>query len=277
LESHNIKVGPKDQIIPAFSSQLYNKEVIKIKRAMRVTLEVDDKIKTIQSSGKNVKDFLKEEGISLGKEDTVEPRVDTLLYEGMKIKVKRVMTYMYTDCTKVDFNTVVKYDRSVSNTTRETIRDGQFGESQLTMNYRYEDGSQVLEQIVSENITTKPKEKIILQGTYPVMPISHDGVPVPYSTVYQVKCTAYHAINGIGRTYTNSGRKAVRNPDGYSTIAVDTNLIPLGTKLFVQGYGFAIAADTGSAIKGKIIDVFFDTLGEVNSWGVKYENLYVLK
>jgi len=145
------------------------------------------------------------------------------------------------------------------------------------MSYRYEDGYEALQKIISENITTIPIDKIILQGTYPVMPITHDGAPVPYSSVFQVKCTAYHAIYGIGKTYTYSGRKAVRDPDGYSTIAVDKALIPMGTKLFVQGYGFAIAADTGSAIKGNIIDVFFDTLSEVNSWGVKYENLYILK
>ena len=277
LESRKIKVGAKDKISFAFNSKLFNKEIIKIERAMNITLEIGDKIEKIKSSEKSVKGFLEEEGILLGKEDTVDPKIDTLLYKDMQIKVKRVMSYMYTESTNIDFNTQVNYDRTLPNTIRKTAREGITGESQLTLDYFYEDGIEVLRKIISENITTIPKDKMIVQGTYPVMPITHDGAPVPYSSIVQVKCTAYHAINGIGKTYTYSGKKAVRNPDGYSTIAVDSSLIPMGTKLFVQGYGFAIAADTGSTIKGNIIDVFFDTVSEVNAWGVKYENLYILK
>ena len=97
-----------------------------------------------------------------------------------------------------------------------------------------------------------------------------------YSRIIKVKATAYSAVHGIGTTYTSSGRKAVRNHDDYSTIAVDPNVIPIGTKLFVEGYGFAVAADTGTAIKGNAIDVFFDTRRESSKWAVKYVNVYVL-
>jgi 3D (Asp-Asp-Asp) domain-containing protein len=51
----------------------------------------------------------------------------------------------------------------------------------------------------------------------------------------------------------------------------------LGTKVYVEGYGFAIAEDTGGAIKGNIIDVYLNSLGESRQWGVKYLNVYILK
>ncbi len=97
----------------------------------------------------------------------------------------------------------------------------------------------------------------------------------PSGKSFRVKATAY-STDSPGNTYTASGMKTERNPNGYSTIAVDPNVIPLGTKLYVEGYGNAIAADTGSAIKGNFIDVFFNTREETSNWGVKYLNVQIL-
>jgi 3D (Asp-Asp-Asp) domain-containing protein len=96
----------------------------------------------------------------------------------------------------------------------------------------------------------------------------------------RMKATAYTANEpgGIGGgSITATGTTVRRIADGYSTVAVDPTVIPLGTKLYVEGYGYAIAEDTGSLIKGNTIDVYFDTLSEANTWGVKYLNVYVLK
>ncbi len=58
-------------------------------------------------------------------------------------------------------------------------------------------------------------------------------------------------------------------PLGWGTVAVDPTVIPLGTKLYVPGYGDGVAADTGSAIKGRIIDVWFPTCAQARAWGRK--------
>lgn len=60
-------------------------------------------------------------------------------------------------------------------------------------------------------------------------------------------------------------------------IAVDPSVIPLGTKVYVEGYGDAIAGDTGGAIKGNIIDVFVDTESEANEWGRKQVEVTILE
>lgn len=75
---------------------------------------------------------------------------------------------------------------------------------------------------------------------------------------------------------TYSGAKVVR--DEYSTIAADLNVFPLGTILYIPGYGYGVVADIGSAIKGNIIDLYFDTKEEVYSeWGKKSVDVYVVK
>ncbi len=87
-----------------------------------------------------------------------------------------------------------------------------------------------------------------------------------------MESTAYY-----GHGITASGLKPVRNPDGISTIAVDSDVIPLGTKVYVPGYGLAIAADTGGAIKGNIIDVYLNTHEECISWGRKQVTVQILE
>ena len=87
-----------------------------------------------------------------------------------------------------------------------------------------------------------------------------------------MESTAYY-----GHGTTALGLKPVRNPNGLSTIAVDPNVIPLGTKVYVSGYGVAIAADTGGAIKGNIIDVFLNSYEECYSWGRRQVTVQILE
>ena len=58
---------------------------------------------------------------------------------------------------------------------------------------------------------------------------------------------------------------------------MDPSVIPLGTRLYVEGYGYATADDIGSAIKGDRIDVFFESQGDCVRWGRRYTKVYVLQ
>jgi 3D (Asp-Asp-Asp) domain-containing protein len=79
---------------------------------------------------------------------------------------------------------------------------------------------------------------------------------------------------GYGITY--SGVKVRR--DQVSTIAADPRLFPIGTLLYIPGYGYGVVADTGSAIKGKRIDLYFETIREVyEQWGKRKVSVQVLR
>lgn len=81
-----------------------------------------------------------------------------------------------------------------------------------------------------------------------------------------------HPAYGI----TYSGAHVCR--DVYSTIAADISVFPLGTVLYIPDYGYGIVADTGSAIVGNKIDLYFDTVADVyEQWGKKEVDIYVIE
>ncbi len=277
LKTNDIFVGPKDRINPSLDSKLEKDQSIIIKTAVNVKVRVDGNDVTILSSEDDVGTMLKTEGITLGDNDRVEPDTTTGLTEGMNIRVVRVEYKTVTDVVPIPFKEVVKTNKSLENTKKHVSKEGKDGEKEVSTKITYEDGVEVSREVVGEKILKAAQDKIIVQGTYPYMPVSRGGSILPYSRVFEARATAYWAVRGVGKTYTASGRKAVWNPDGYSTIAVDPKVIPYGTKLFVQGYGFAIAADTGTAIKGNKIDVYFNTYKQACNWGAKYVKVYILK
>lgn len=99
------------------------------------------------------------------------------------------------------------------------------------------------------------------------------GVQAETRESYDIYCSAT-AYSGGGTTA--SGLQCVRRPDGISTVAVDPNVIPLGSYLYIDGYGYAIAADTGGAIKGNRIDIYYDSEQECNNWGVQTVKVTIL-
>ncbi len=105
-------------------------------------------------------------------------------------------------------------------------------------------------------------------NTPPIAPpsLDEDG-----KATYQMESTAY-----TGGGITAIGLKPIHNPNGISTVAVDPNVIPLGSKVHVSGYGVAIASDTGGAIKGNIVDVYFNTHSECVSWGRRQVEVTIL-
>lgn len=95
-------------------------------------------------------------------------------------------------------------------------------------------------------------------------------------TTMTMEATAYSSdpadVLG-GGTVTATGQNLLENP---MAVAVDPSVIPLGTRLYVEGYGEAIASDTGGAIKGNIIDVHFPTNAQCEQWGRRTVQVTIL-
>jgi peptidoglycan DL-endopeptidase CwlO len=135
-------------------------------------------------------------------------------------------------------------------------------------------------QLSTDSIRQKAKDYIISGNKKLAEMIvkekENDTKPVPndnetYKATYNMTATAY-----AGGTLTAMGLKPVRDPGGLSTIAVDPKVIPLGTKVYIPGYGYAICSDTGGAIKGNIIDLYLNSVQECIQWGRRSVTLHII-
>ena len=90
------------------------------------------------------------------------------------------------------------------------------------------------------------------------------SLPGPYTQTYTVTAYSTHPSENGGYTISKTGKKL-----GKGIIAVDPRRIPMGSRIYVPGYGWGIAEDTGGAIKGKHIDVCIPSRHLVNRWGRK--------
>ena len=93
-----------------------------------------------------------------------------------------------------------------------------------------------------------------------------------YTKKLTMHTTAYTPYDGGG-----GGHTALGNIAGKGHAAVDPDVIPLGTIIFIEGYGYAIADDIGGAISGNVIDVGVDTLDQAYAWGTKDATVYIVE
>ncbi|MHC1720198.1 MAG: 3D domain-containing protein [Clostridiaceae bacterium] len=275
LASKGIEIKSEDKAVPSLDSKITDGTTIKVTRAMNLKVEVDGKVQNLISAEDTIEKMLIAEGIELKDLDKVYPSRDAKLKEDLEVQVVRVKTADVIEVSPVAYSTTLKSDSSLLKGAKVVLQSGQQGEKKSVYKITYEDGAEVSRTLVSETVTKEPVAKVVASGTASTVTYSRGG---DFSTAktLRMKATAYSAEECGGRM-TASGATAIRNPSGYSTIAVDPRVIPLGTKVYVEGYGYAIAQDTGGAIKGNIIDVFFDGNREMNAWGVKYVNVYILE
>ncbi|GFP31998.1 hypothetical protein HKBW3S42_00304 [Candidatus Hakubella thermalkaliphila] len=126
-------------------------------------------------------------------------------------------------------------------------------------------------------VTIKRQKKELLSKAQQIMDKIKEIQPVGITLSgkeFTMVATAYFAggggLNGTGITAT--GLRAA-----YGIVAVDPRVIPLGTKLYIPGYGQALAADTGGWIKGNRIDLCFNSLEEAIQWGRREVKVYVVE
>ncbi len=129
---------------------------------------------------------------------------------------------------------------------------------------RTEKELQLVDEPITEVMLVGTKEKPFTLGSDPNVDVS----TLDYSKKLTMNATAYTAS---GNAKTASGRVAQEG-----VVAVDTSVIPFGTKLYIPGYGYAVAGDTGGAIKGNKIDLFYDTVAECYEFGRRNVDVYVL-
>ncbi|MGX6446308.1 ubiquitin-like domain-containing protein [Neobacillus sp. K501] len=274
LKEQKIVLNEQDKISPKTQDSIKNKMKINIKVAHPLTFIDGGKTQQVWSTSATVADFLTQQGIKLNEFDRVEPSLAETLKDNDSINVIRVEKVTDVVEEPVHFAVITKKDESLEEGKEVLVNQGQQGLVSREYEVTLENGKEVSRKIISEQHLKEKQDKVVAVGTKELDIQVSRGAET--GTEFYVSTTAYTAYcNGCSGT-TATGLDLRANPNA-KVIAVDPRIIPLGTKVYVEGYGYAIAADTGGAIKGYKIDVFFPSKAEAFRWGVRKVKIKILK
>ncbi len=261
----NYKVD--DAVVPGMT--------VVFRRAHDVTIVAGKQRREIRSAAGNVDELLRDRRISLAAHDRIVPSVTAPLSEGMIVRIARgPRTHSWTTHVRetVSVPTIRRFVSTIPHGKSQLIASGDRGERELTVRYVEVPGARTQRAILSARIIRAPKPRIIAVGRLESFArVAERGITSAMreaSSALRMIATAY--IGGGG--YAANGSRA-----GFGIVAVDPALIPLGTKLFIPGYGKAVAGDTGGAIHGHRIDLGMNRLADAVNFGTRAIKVYVLR
>jgi len=286
LSENEIKVGEHDKVKPGLSEKVTGDMNVKIDPAFSLKLVNGGKEQKVWSTSTTVADFLKQQGITLKDADRVEPSLDKVVKANDVVNVVRVEKVTDVVEETKDFTVISKKDSDLSKGKEKVVQEGKNGLVEKKFEVVKENGKEVSRKLVSEKVVKESQDKIINVGTKVLVAQVSRGSSSSHSSAtasaapsggreFYVSSTAYTASCNGCSGYTATGLNLKSNPN-VKVIAVDPSVIPLGTKVYVEGYGYAVAADTGGAIKGNKIDVFFPSKSDAYRWGRKTIKVKIL-
>jgi uncharacterized protein YabE (DUF348 family) len=266
LEANNIKVSPHDQVIPGLETKVKENTVITVVRAFPVTVIADGQSKEIIGIPQKVKKLLQQAKVPVGEKDLVSANLDDLTYKGQVIKVTRVAEETIEITNPVPFTREYISDNNLEAGLTRTVSRGNPGQVRQLVKVTYHDGKEAKRETLLSELVRQPVNEVIARGT--ITSVSRGGLRLDFQRALIAEATAY----------TYSGRRTAtgKNP-AVGMISVDPAVIPMGSRLYVEGYGYATAADRGSSIKGNKIDVFLESKEACRQWGRRPVKVYVLK
>ncbi len=257
-----------------------------IRSAFPVTIICDGTEKKVMTYKDTIGDVLEDNGITVYGYDRIDKyTLETGVVKDMTIKVVRVTKDVEVLRSPIPFEVKVVENPTMGVNEKNTVTNGEYGEHGLVTEITYEDGEELFRNTILNEIITPVTHEVIERGTIPVKTIQGTKETFLYSKVMEMDATAYtlapeecggkepgDPLYGI----TRSGLPAARG-----RIAVDPSVIPLFTKVYVEtvdgrflDYGMSVAADTGSAIKGNIIDLYMEEKAEALRWGRRKVRVY---
>lgn len=273
LAEAQVTLGPADEIAPAVVDRLEKQQKIVVTRAIPVQIAVDGGKNDLLTTRKTVKAVLEQAGVTLGHLDKIKPAIEGEITSGLVIEITRVKEDLTTQRVSIPFATLKRDDETLEFGLSKVVQTGVNGIKELKYRVTFENNKKTKSVLVSSKVIKEPVSKIVSYGTAGT--ISRGGQTLRFKKAYEMTATAYdpgpESTGKWADGYTSIGMKAT-----FGVAAVDPKVIPMRSRLYVDGYGYAIAADVGSAIKGLRIDLCYDTRQEALNWGRKKTKVYVL-
>ncbi len=303
LQDQNVELSNHDKLSVSMDDKLKEDMSIAVDEGFQVAVNDGGKQKKVWTTSTTVAGFLEQQNIQLGELDRVEPKKDEDVKANSKINVIRVEKVTDVVEESIDYATVKQQDSSMQKGKEKVVKSGEAGKQEKHYDVVLENGKEVSRELKKTEVVKESSDRIVAVGTQVITQTamkttskssnrSKSSEKVKKSSpsksssasesksssggrVLKVATTAYTANCAGCSGITSTGFNLKSNPNA-KIIAVDPSVIPLGSKVYVEGYGTAIAADTGGAIKGNKIDVFFSSKSSAYAWGNKSVQITIL-
>lgn len=275
LKEANIEVSKYDDLSKALEAEVGADNKIDIQKAFQLTLVDGLKDRQVWSTSTTVANFLKQQKIQLNEFDRVVNHLEEVVTPGSKITIVRVEKVTDVVEESLDFAVEMKKDSSLLKGKEKVLEVGAEGIAKRTYELVKENGKVISKELKSEKIIKEPTTKVVAVGTKVVTASVSRGAAPTGGKEFYVEASAYTPYCSGCSGFSATGVNLRSNP-GLKIIAVDPKIIPLGSKVWVEGYGYAVAGDTGGSIRGNTIDVLMPNVQQAYSWGRKKVRIKVL-
>lgn len=271
LEKEGIILKNKDLVSPSVDEEIKGDMKVVITSPKSYHIKDGNKTLIAEANGYTVADVLENLNIKLNKLDRVSLPLDEIAKEGMNIKIDRVVVENVENKIEIPFETESRENAEMFEGDKNVITKGEVGQKVESLKNTYVNGVLETTEVVKSEITKEAVKEVVEVGT-------KKGTTAPNGKnakrVIVMQATAYDPTAG---SKTAMGTRA-----RVGAVAVDPKVIPLGSKLYIESmdgfasYGYATAEDTGGAIKGNRIDLFYNSNAEANRFGRRNVRVYVL-
>lgn len=267
-------------------------EAITIQRGREVTIHYHGQITKTTAQGETAGELLQRLNLDVSGEDVISYGLDQVVYDGMVLRVDRIVTHQETYTATIPHEVTYCDDPTVPVGMEEVLTQGEDGEMLCTAGVTYVNGIESQRVVLTQTVTKAPVTEVIGVGTGEqadsvdpdAMPIIGDGyILLPTGEVLTYTDTA--TIRATAYTHTDAGCDfitATGTTVHWGTVAVDPRYIPYGTRMFIVSndgeyvYGIAVAEDCGGDIKGDRMDLYMPTFDQCMQFGRRTCTLYFL-
>lgn len=270
LVETGVVLGQHDEVSPSVTDRLSEGTRVVVRRGVSVALTADGRTVTVTTAAATVGELLRRRGFAVGEHDKVYPAAHSPLWAGAKIRVVRIVHKLVAERTEIPFRVISSKDPTTPRGIVRLKQAGRKGIRERLYRHTLADTVLVKRTLIGEKVVRTALDRIISVGTK-ILIVSRGQFAG--KELLEMVATAYApfccpGVDGV----TALGLRA-----GYGVVAVDPAIVPLGSRLYIDGYGYAIAGDTGGMIKGLRIDLGFDTTREAVRFGRRAVRVYVVE
>lgn len=220
----------------------------RLRRGQELLIEKGGETSYIYTAAGTVAEALAQTGFALQGLDYSLPPEDTPLPVA-RIKIVHVEEEILVEMSPLPFESEYQPLPELELDQKQVVQAGEYGLTARRIRILYEDGTEVAREVEEEWAAVPPKNRVVGYGTHVVMRTAEtaDGV-IQYWRALSMYATSYHPA-------TTSNTTASGMPLRKGVAAVDRRLIPFYTRMYIPGYGEAVAADVGGGVRGRMIDL----------------------